>query len=315
MDTQNRLSEGRIIFKSKAIFTVEMSDQNFLCQPSSRLQQELTLQRNWLAIGDRVLISLLNSSRWQIEQLLPRNNLVSRRAVTGKDDGAPAEQVIAANVDQLVTVMAAAQPALKWGLLDRYLALAESLQLGVLICITKQDLLLQTNDELQTELFERFVLYRQLGYRLLLCSALNGSGMESIRTELLGRTSLMLGKSGAGKTSLLNFLLPAAEKKVGKVNQVTGNGRHTTTAFSWHSLDEQSAVIDCPGTREFGLWQIAPQDLAECFREMKPYLGKCKFRLDCTHDEEPGCAVRQAVMSGKIDLYRYQSYLKLKKEG
>ncbi len=315
MKTQKCLSEGRIIFKSKAIFTVKVLAEAYRCQISSQLEQQLSSRHNWLAVGDRVLISPLNSSCWQIEQLLPRHNLVSRRAASGKDTGFVSEQVIAANVDQLVAVMAATQPALKWGLLDRYLALAESQQLDALICITKRDLLMRAEDDLQIELSQRFALYRRLGYRVIICSALDGYAMESVRSELNGRTSLMLGKSGAGKTSILNYLSPAAGKRVGKVNDFTGKGRHTTTAFSWLSIDEQSAVIDCPGTREFGLWQIEPADLAGYFREMKPYLGACKFRLDCTHEEEPGCAIRQAVIDGEIDLYRYQSYLKLKQEG
>jgi ribosome biogenesis GTPase len=124
----------------------------------------------------------------------------------------------------------------------------------------------------------------------------------------------MVGKSGVGKTALLNALQPGLGLRVKEVNQVTGKGRHTTTNLEMFPLDGGGAIVDTPGTREFGLWDF-DNDLALLFREMQPLVGKCRFGLDCQHDEEPGCAIRMAVMDGRISPRRYQSYLQLNQEG
>ncbi|MRR10443.1 ribosome small subunit-dependent GTPase A, partial [bacterium] len=129
---------------------------------------------------------------------------------------------------------------------------------------------------------------------------------------LRGRRSLLLGKSGVGKTSLLNALEPGLGLRVQATNQVTGKGRHTTTAATLFPLALGGAIIDTPGIREFGLWDVDADDLAYLFPEMRPHLGHCRFGLDCRHAEEPGCAVRKAVTAGLVSPYRYQSYLKLR---
>jgi ribosome biogenesis GTPase len=196
-------------------------------------------------------------------------------------------------------------------LLDRYLAAAESLELSALICITKLDLIPDADDELATTLDE----YRRIGYPVVLTSSFTGEGLDELRKALRGRLSVLVGKSGVGKTALLNALEPGLGLRVGAVGTgQVGKGRHTTTQVEMVPLGIGGNLVDTPGTREFGLWDVAEDDLALFFPEMRPYVGQCRFGLDCQHDEEPGCAIRKAVMAGKIGPRRYQSYMQLKQE-
>lgn len=221
----------------------------------------------------------------------------------------PFEQIIVTNVDQVVAVMAAAQPAPKWNLLDRYLASAEVSEVPALICITKLDLVQEMDAEIHGAMDE----YKRIGYPFVLTSSFTGEGFEQLKNALAGRTSVFVGKSGVGKTALLNKLQPGLGLKVKEVNQTTGKGRHTTTSLEMFSLDGGGAIVDTPGTREFGLWAFE-DDMALLFPEMRDLVGKCRFGLDCQHDEEPGCAIRKAVMEGHILPRRYQSFVTLKED-
>ena len=142
-------------------------------------------------------------------------------------------------------------------------------------------------------------------------SALSGAGLDDLRAALRGRVSVLLGKSGVGKTSLLNALEPGLGQRVAEVSRATGKGRHTTSQVELFPLAMGGAIIDTPGTREFGLWAIDAGELALLFPEMRPWVGHCRFGLDCRHDEEPGCAIRKAVTLGQISPFRYQSYIRL----
>ena len=207
------------------------------------------------------------------------------------------------------SVVAAAQPIPKWNLLDRYLASAEAGGISSLICITKLDLVKEHEADLNTALEE----YTHIGYEHVLTSTFSGEGIEQLRANLAGRISVFVGKSGVGKTALLNALQPGLGLRVKEVNQATGKGRHTTTNLEMFPLNGGGAIVDTPGTREFGLWQF-DDDMALLFPEMRQLVGKCRFGVDCQHDEEPGCAIRKAVMDGNVSPRRYQSYLQLSKE-
>jgi ribosome biogenesis GTPase len=147
-----------------------------------------------------------------------------------------------------------------------------------------------------------------------LTSAITGAGLNELDASLRDRLSVFVGKSGVGKTSLLNTLEPGLGLRVQETIRGSGKGRHTTTHFAMFALVEGGSIIDTPGIREFGLWDVEQDDLALFFPEMRPFVGTCKFGLDCQHDQEPACAIRQAVGAGMISPYRYQSYLKLKRE-
>jgi ribosome biogenesis GTPase len=265
--------------------------------------------------GDLVRFAETGRGSGQILEVLPRRSYLARRSAVPMPGAHAFEQVIAANVDVVVPVFASAQPPPRWNLLDRYLASAESLNLPSLVCITKLDLAQAESDGLLAELELEADVYRRIGYPVLLTSTLDGTGLDELKQALQGRVAVLVGKSGVGKTSLLNALSPGLGLRVNQVNQVTGKGRHTTTQAELFPFEFGGGLIDTPGVREFGLWDVDEDDLALFFPEMRPYLGRCQFGLDCGHEDEPGCAIRKAVMAGRISPRRYQSYLRLKKDG
>jgi ribosome biogenesis GTPase / thiamine phosphate phosphatase len=261
-----------------------------------------------VAIGDRVRYVEAGEGRGMIVEVLPRDSKLSRPApVPGQR---VFEQVIVSNTDLILPVFAAANPAPKWGLLDRYLVSAEAAEIPALIVINKLDLAWK-NPDFDTEI----EIYRRIGYPVLLVSAVTGEGIEELKQALHGKQSVMVGKSGVGKTSLLNAIQPGLGLRVKAVsNGELGKGRHTTTYLEMFELEFGGALVDTPGIREFGLWDIKADELAYLFPEMAQYVGRCKFGLSCRHDQEPGCAIRKAVMAEAISPYRYQSYLRLREE-
>lgn len=322
---------GVVYKKTIGNYLVHTDGRALLCELSNRLRKKLIYptadpgslhhrvqkvveleHMDPLAVGDEVRYIEAEDGKGLIIELLPRRNKLTRRSAVPKplSHGAhPFEQIIVTNVDRVIPVIAAAQPTPKWNLLDRYLASAEAGGITSLICITKIDLVPGQDDLLNAALEE----YQKIGYAQIRTSAITGEGIEALRVALAGHTSVFVGKSGVGKTALLNKLQPGLGLKVKEVNQATGKGRHSTTNLEMFRLDSGGSIVDTPGTREFGLWQ-SEDDLAMLFPEMRPFVGQCRFRLDCQHDEEPGCAIRRAVMEGKISPRRYQSYLNLRQE-
>lgn len=260
-------------------------------------------------------MTVLASGEGQITSLHERRSKLARRSPVPMPSARPYEQVIVANVDQVVPVFSAAEPAPKWGMLDRYLVSAEAAELPALVIITKLDLVKNGNGLKDPELEAAVQEYRRIGYPVLLVSALSGEGLDAVRQALQGKLSVFLGKSGVGKTSLLNALEPDLGLRVQAISLFTGKGKHTTTHQEMFPLAGGGAIVDTPGVREFGLWDVGDGEIALYFPEMEPYLGRCRFGLDCHHDEEPGCAVRKAVMAGQISPRRWQSYLSLRAEG
>jgi ribosome biogenesis GTPase len=324
MNTTSLSCDGTIIFKSNSIFDVMSAQQIQRCKISPQLEREFVKNSKfgsvkldeiqWLTIGDFVRIDPGDGDHWQITQVYPRKSLLYRRAASPNAYRLKEAQVIAANVDQMVAVLAITRPEIKWNLLDRYLVQAEACGLKALICFTKSDLFDSLPTSFRQELLVQFENYQHLGYDIIQTSSLSGAGMTDLMQRLNGKSSIFLGKSGVGKTSLLNGLFEGYQQRTNAVNPITGKGRHTTTTLNLLSLDAHSSVIDTPGTREFGLWDIVADELAGYFPEMEPLIGKCKFRMDCLHDEEPGCAIRASVVAGNISPFRYRSYLKLLKE-
>jgi ribosome biogenesis GTPase / thiamine phosphate phosphatase len=261
-----------------------------------------------VAIGDRVRFVDAGDGHGMIVEILPRDSKLSRPApVPGQR---VFEQVIVSNADLIVPVFSAANPTPKWGLLDRYLVSTEAAGLPALIVINKLDLAWKN-----PALDEEVEVYRRIGYAVLLVSAVTGEGMEELKQRLQDKLSVFVGKSGVGKTSLLNALKPGLGLRVKAVsNGEVGKGRHTTTHLEMFELDFGGTLVDTPGVREFGLWDITAEELADLFPEMAEFVGQCKFGLSCHHDREPGCAIRKGVMDGAISPYRYQSYMRLREE-
>jgi ribosome biogenesis GTPase len=323
--------QGIVFKKAIGTYDVHCDGRVVRCEISTRLRRELVYpiadptslrprvmdvkeiqQIDPVAVGDEVLFMPGAGDTGMITEVLPRRNKLTRPEATGPFKRHAFEQVIVANVDQVVPVFAAAQPAPSWNLLDRYLVSAESLDLAALICITKLDLA-----EDDQELLAAVELYRSIGYQVILTSAVSRLGLEELGEALHGKVSVLVGKSGVGKTSLLNAIHPGLGLRVNAVNEQTGKGRHTTSNLAMIPLDGDGsagggAVIDTPGMREFGVWQNNGDDLALMFPEMRPYVGACRFGLDCGHASEPGCAILKALEAGRISRRRYDSLLKLR---
>jgi len=277
-----------------------------------RVQKVITLDHvDPLAVGDQVQFITAPDGNGLIVEVLPRRSKLTRRTAVPMPTANPFEQVIVANIDQVAPVFAAANPPPKWNMLDRYLVSAESLSLPSLVVITKADLATQDGESADNKLNEAIKEYRRIGYHVIVTSIMNGQGLDELKEALHDRITVLVGKSGVGKTSLLNALQPGLGLRVNEVSQATGKGKHTTTNLEMFSLDLGGAIVDTPGMREFGLWEAKDEDLALFFPEMKPLVGTCKFGLDCHHKNEPGCAIRKAVAEGKISSQRYQSFLGL----
>lgn len=316
------LISGMVFKKTQGHYWVNVDGQNIVCTLSSRLRKVLIYPMadaaslhprvqeveeirvaDPVAIGDIVNFIPAEDGVGLIVEVLERTSALARRAAGPK----PLEQVIVANVDQVVCVLATARPAPSWELLDRYLAAAEAAELPALICITKLDL------ADPSELADEAQVYQRLGYPVLLTSAATGAGIDAVRSALAGRVSVLAGKSGVGKTSLLNTIQPGLGLRVNEVSAKTGKGKHTTTHLEMFGLDGGGSVVDTPGMREFGLWNVHERALASLFPEMRPYLDACRFGADCSHDHEPGCAIKVAVLAGAISPRRHQSYLRLRR--
>ena len=269
-----------------------------------RLEAEEIDETNPLAVGDRVTIRVDTDGTGMVTSITPRRNQLSRRA-SGKR-GAVREHVIVTNVDRAWVVQSTFGPKLNPGFVDRFLVACEVSHVPAGVIINKADLLA---GEPRAEAAMAFWtgLYEGLGYPVLRTSAETGEGVEALREALAGRVSVVSGPSGVGKSSLLNAADPTLDLRTAAVSEKTQKGRHTTTFATLHPA-AGGWVADTPGIREFGLWDLSPQELGGYFAEMRPFVPDCRFP-DCTHQHEPGCAVLAAMDEGHITPERYGSYL------
>lgn len=250
--------------------------------------------------GDRVQWRSTAPGEGVVEQIEPRQNTLARPNYRNQ------LRPIAANVDQMVIVNAPA-PGVDRDLIDRYLVLAEQLQMQPLIWLNKLDLLEPAARE---ALRRELAIYPQLGYALLGGSVKSGDGMQALDNALRGRTSILVGQSGVGKSSLTKALIPDLEVRIGALSEASGLGRHTTTETTLYHLAHGGDLIDSPGIRTLRLGHLSAQEIAQSFPELRPHLGRCRFR-DCAHRSEPGCAIQAAAARGEIAPERLQSYYSL----
>jgi ribosome biogenesis GTPase len=303
--------QGLIVKEQSGFFSVEAEDGRiYICRLRGRLLEEARAS-DVAAIGDRVTIQTFEDQTGTIEVVEERTSVISRAVRTegSRGGGSPErEQVIVANADQAIFVFAAAAPEPNFRLLDRFLVMGEKSEIErIVVIVNKIDLTDRSASE------AKFAPYVQMGYTVLYTSALRGQGIDDLRALLKDRISVFAGPSGVGKTSLLNFMQPGLGRAVREISQSRQEGTHTTRDSQLVKLDEGGYLGDTPGIRTLTVWDVEPEELDAYFREIEPLVVECRFG-DCTHRNEPGCAVRAAVENGNISKARYQSYLSLREE-
>lgn len=304
--SQNR--EGYVVKALSGFYTIETADGLVVCQLPGRLKRERQAT-DLVTVGDRVTFSLNSDGTGTIESIQERHSVLSRaRTAAGtRQITSDREQVLVANLDQIIIVEAMANPAPSLRKLDRFLVVAEINDLPAIICVNKIDLSgLETAQNL-------FAVYEKIDYPVLYTSPKTGVGIDSLREQLKNKISVLTGSSGVGKSSLLNAIQPGLGLKVSAVSEATGKGMHTTRYAEMFPLPDGGYVADTPGIRGLALFDVEPTELDGYFREIAPLVAQCQFS-DCTHRHEPGCAVVAAAKKGDISPERYDSYLRLREE-
>lgn len=258
---------------------------------------------NPIAVGDWVTISPNpnTTDEWVITDIHPRDNYISRQSPRKKMH----DHLIACNVDQALIFFTFHTPRTSIGFVDRVLVTLEAFRIPAIVMLTKTDLYSAEEKQQWAAVSE---VYRKLGYRTTEANLLKAE--PAIMEELKDKTTLLVGHSGTGKSTLINRLVPSAQQEIGEVSSFANKGTHTTTFAEMFFIDSSSRLIDTPGIKELGLSEIEPDELAHYFPEMREYLGQCKFH-NCQHTNEPGCLIKQKVEEGEIAFFRYESYLSM----
>ncbi|MCU7904820.1 MAG: small ribosomal subunit biogenesis GTPase RsgA [Candidatus Thiodiazotropha sp. (ex Epidulcina cf. delphinae)] len=285
--------EGRIIIRHGATLGVmDRHGRFYRCQTRQHIGHPVC--------GDQVIWQQVDEKTGVVTALLPRKSVLSRPDYSGR------HKPLAANISQLVIVLAP-RPAPSGYLLDQYLVTAETIQVPPLIAVNKIDLL---HDEDARRFFQQLDPYKAIGYPVVSISAKEEHGLEALIDRLKRETSILVGQSGVGKSSLINALLPAHEIETGRLSEATGLGRHTTSAATCYALPQGGELIDSPGVRSFRLTDLTRRELERGFREFRPFIGHCRFH-NCTHAHEPECAIQTAVTNGDITALRLDNFHRL----
>ena len=256
--------------------------------------------------GDQVILEMSQGVTCPVEEILPRRNNFVRGLRNGE------KQVMAANLDQVVIVIAP-EPAPSRDLLDRYLVAVLSLGIRALIVANKAELL-PAKTEQRPAPFNHLEEYQQLGHDVVLTSCKSEPGIAGLEPALQNQTSIVVGQSGVGKSSLVNALVPDLDLQTQALSRSTGKGRHTTTTTLMYRLPGNGRLIDSPGVWEYGLWNMEQADLMCGYPEFENVPGRCRFN-DCKHLKEPGCAVSAAAEAGLVHPWRLDSYRRLLVQG
>ncbi|MDQ7027441.1 MAG: ribosome small subunit-dependent GTPase A [Anaerolineae bacterium] len=305
--------DGLIVKEQSGFYWVEATDGIvYVCRLRGRLKEDAKTS-DIAAIGDRVSITLINADGHEgiIEAVYERHTVLSRAVrTTGKRGGGQAEreQVLIANPDQAFFVFAAAQPTPNLQLLDRLLVTGEAAEIDeVVIVINKIDL------ENPSNINELLQPYRRMGYDMIFTSAVRDDGLDDLKARLKDKISVFTGPSGVGKTSLLNKVQAGLGRSVKSISEFSQEGIHTTRDSALIKLETGGYLADTPGIRTMAVWDVEPDELDAYFVDIWKYAPTCKFR-NCTHTNEPGCAVIAATESGAISRRRYDHFLKLREE-
>lgn len=296
--------KGRIFKSTGSWYEVLAEDhKRYSCRVRGKFRLDDIKESNPVAVGDYVIIELENDIG-SITEILPRQNHILRQSVKRTGHAS----VLAANVDQVMLLATFKQPRTSWGFIDRFLVAAESFRIPQLLVFNKKDILTQGQLE---ELLPMLNRYESFGVSTMIISAGFDDDISSIQKVLEGKTTLVAGHSGVGKSTLLNRLSPIITQATNTISDFSDKGTHTTTFAEMFQLNENTFIIDTPGIKEWGLVNMEPQEISDYFPEMRDLRLNCKFGARCLHINEPKCAIKEAVENNQIALSRYESYLSM----
>ena len=296
---------GTVLRSTGSWYEVLHEGERYQCRIRGKLRLKGIRSTNPVVVGDVVRVEEDEQGGYVISAIEPRRNYIIRRASNLSKES----HIIAANIDMALLVVTLFSPETATEFIDRFLVTCEAYKVPVTILLAKADLARQRPDEVAA--FHD--IYERAGYPIIEVSALEGKGVEQVRELLRGKTTLLSGNSGVGKSTLVATVEPGLDIRTGEISQSHHKGKHTTTFSTMYPLSEGGYIIDTPGIKGFGLIDIEENELAHYFPEMMRYLPDCRF-YNCSHTHEPHCAVVEAVERGEIAYSRYESYLKIMDE-
>lgn len=297
-------AKGTVIRSSGSVYGVRAVDGTFVeCRVKGNFRLKGIRSTNPVAVGDNVVFDVREDGTAYIVEILERKNYIVRKA----SNLSKQSHILAANLDQCFLVVTISHPVTSTTFIDRFLASAEAYRVPVTLVFNKADLYDQSESE---ELEYLTALYKSIGYRSIVTSVLQGTGIEELKAEMNGKVSLFAGNSGVGKSSLVNAVAPQLEAKVGEISKIHDTGMHTTTYTEMFEIMPGSYIVDTPGVKGFGTYNMEAEEISHYFVEFFELSKECKYG-NCTHTHEPDCAVLAALERGEIAPSRYQSYLSM----
>ncbi len=298
--------KGIVIKSTGSWYTVLLENEEIWeCRILGKFRIQGIKSTNPIAVGDRVEMEVDDAEvkHGMIVKLYDRDNYIIRRSINLSKQ----TQIIASNIDQAFLVVTFAKPRTSFGFIDRFLVTSEAYHIPTILIFNKIDI--YEPDDL-AYLDEVKNMYESIGYPVLLVSALNGEGITELKHQCKNKTSLFSGHSGVGKSTLVNQIIPGIQLRTTAVSEASSKGVHTTTFAEMHRIPTGGFIIDSPGIRELGIVQLEKEEISHYFPEMRDLLNQCRFN-NCSHVNEPGCAIKKAVDENKISLIRYESYLSI----
>jgi ribosome biogenesis GTPase len=298
---------GIVVKSTGSWYQVKTQDGDFIkCRIKGKFRLEGIKHTNPIAVGDFVEYTIEDNNQQNtavINKILDRKNYIIRKS----SNLSKQTHIIASNLDQALLVAALVQPQTSLGFIDRFIMTAEAYHIPTIVIFNKADLY---EGPLEEILQETMSIYKNIGYTCMETSVISGKNTEQLKSILKNKNTLVAGHSGVGKSSLLNHISPGLNLKTGDISNFSQKGIHTTTFAEMFDLSFGGSIIDTPGIKEFGIVDFNESEISHYFKEMHPYITKCRFN-NCKHLNEPGCAVKEAVEKGNIRHERYDSYINI----